>query len=159
MPGQTYKRVMLEIDSIKFYPMEVKYAVSRAANNVGRRVGESLAAKAFVWVDAAHVDNLSAANQIELWKMAVEAKDPGHHVSITYYLDDVDKVLSNIEFNGWVSVFQYSNPKVSMSSVAGGTMGDAAAVATASASFTNLLYLELTTMLDEPNVSKHKFTK
>lgn len=159
MAGQTYKRVMIEIDSIKFFPMEVKYAVSRASNNVGKRVGESLAARAFVWVDAAHIDNISQANQIDLWKMATEAKDPGHKVSITYYLDDSDKVLSNIEFMGWVSAFQYSNPKVSMVSAAGGAMGDASAITTASSSFTNLLYLELTTMLDEPNVTKHKFTK
>jgi hypothetical protein len=150
---------MIEIDSIKFFPMEVKYAVSRASNNVGKRVGESLAARAFVWVDAAHIDNIAQADQIELWKMSTEAKDPGHKVSITYYLDDSDKVLSNIEFNGWVSVFQYSNPKVSMTNVGGGAMGEAAAVATASSSFTNLLYLELTVMLDEPNVTKHKFTK
>jgi hypothetical protein len=159
MAGATYKRVMLEIDSIKFFPMEVKYALSRAANNVGRRVGESLAGRAYVWVDAAHIDNLSQANQIELWKMATESKDPLHKVSITYYLDDSDKVLSNIEFMGWISVFQFSNPKVSMPPMGGGAMGQVGANTTASNSFTNLLYLELATVLDETNVSKHKFTK
>jgi hypothetical protein len=159
MAGATYKRVMLEIDSIKCFPMEVKYALSRAANNVGRRVGESLAGRAYVWVDAAHIDNLSQASQIELWKMATESKDPLHKVSITYYLDDSDKVLANIEFMGWISVFQFSNPKVSMPPMGGGGMGEIAANATASSSFTNLLYLELATVLDETNVSKHKFTK
>lgn len=159
MAGATYKRVMLEVDSVKCYPMEVKYALSRQANNVGRRVGESLAGRAFVWVDAAHVDNLSQADQGELWKMSTEAKDPLHKVSITYYLDDSDKVLANIEFMGWVSVFQFSNPKVSLPPVAGGAMGQVAAATTASTSFTNLLYLELAVVLDEANVSKHKFTK
>ena len=124
MAGATYKRVMLEIDSIKCFPMEVKYALSRAANNVGRRVGESLAGRAYVWVDAAHIDNLSQASQIELWKMATESKDPLHKVSITYYLDDSDKVLANIEFMGWISVFQFSNPKVSMPPMGGGGMGE-----------------------------------
>ncbi len=159
MAGATYKRVMLEVDSVKCYPMEVKYALSRQANNVGRRVGESLAGRAYVWVDAAHVDNLSQADQGELWKMSTESKDPLHKVSITYYLDDSDKVLANIEFMGWVSVFQFSNPKVSLPPSGGGQMGAVSATTTASASFTNLLYLELAVVLDETNVSKHKFTK
>ena len=159
MAGATYKRVMLEIDSVKFFPVECKYTLNRQANNVGRRVGESLVGRAYAWVDAAQVDNITQNNQIELWKMATESKDPLHKVSITYYLDDSDKVLSNIEFMGWISVFQYTNPKVSNVPGTGGTMGSADAAATGTMSFANLLYLGLAVVLDEANVAKHKFTK
>ncbi len=159
MAGATYKRVMCEVDSVKFFPLEAKYSLTRQANNVGRRVGESLAGRAYVWVDAAHIDNISQNNQVELWKMATESKDPLHKISITYYLDDSDKVLSNIEFMGWISVFQYTNPKVSNIPGAGGNIGSGDATTTASVSFTNLLYLELAVVLDEANVTKHKFTK
>ena len=92
MAGATYKRVMCEVDGVKFFPLEAKYSLTRQANNVGRRVGESLAGRAYVWVDAAHIDNISQNNQVELWKMATESKDPLHKISITYYLDDSDKV-------------------------------------------------------------------
>ena len=159
MAGATYKRVMCEIGPVKFFPMEAKYTLNRQANSVGRRVGESLVGRAYLWVDAAHIDNISQAHQIELWKMATESKDPLHKVSITYYLDDSDKVLSNVEFMGWVSVFHYTNPKVSNVPGSGGAMGEAGVGTSASMSFTNLLYLELAVVLDEPNVSKHKFTK
>lgn len=160
MAGATYKRVMCEIDpGVKFFPMEAKYTLNRQANNVGRRVGESLQGRAYIWVDAAQIDNLPQTAQVELWKMATESKDPLHKVSITYYLDDSDKVLSNIEFMGWISVFQYTNPKVSNVPGAGGSLGGADPTATASLSFTNLLYLELAVVLDEANVTKHKFTK
>jgi hypothetical protein len=159
MAGATYKRVMLEIDSVKFFPVEAKYTLNRQANNVGRRVGESLVGRAYVWVDAAAIDNISQNNQVELWKMATESKDPLHKVSITYYLDDSDKVLSNIEFMGWISVFQFTNPKVSNVPGTGGTIGTMDAAATGTMSFANLLYLELAVVLDEANVTKHKFTK
>jgi hypothetical protein len=159
MAGATYKRVMLEIDSVKFFPVEAKYTLNRQANNVGRRVGESLVGRAYAWVDAAAIDNISQNNQVELWKMATESKDPLHKVSITYYLDDSDKVLSNIEFMGWISVFQYTNPKISNVPGAGGTIGTMDAAATGTMSFANLLYLELAVVLDEANVTKHKFTK
>jgi hypothetical protein len=159
MAGATYKRVMVEIDSVKFFPMEAKYALTRQANNVGRRVGESLVGRAYVWVDASQIDNISQAHQIELWKMATECKDPLHKVSITYYLDDNDKVLANVEFMGWLSVFQYTNPKIANVPGGGGSFGTADVGATASVSFANLLYLELAVVLDEANVAKHKFTK
>jgi hypothetical protein len=68
-------------------------------------------------------------------------------------------VLSNIEFMGWISVFQYTNPKISNVPGSGGTIGTADATATGSMSFANLLYLELAVVLDEANVTKHKFTK
>ena len=65
MAGATYKRVMLEIDSVKFFPVEAKYTLNRQANNVGRRVGESLVGRAYAWVDAAAIDNISQNNQVE----------------------------------------------------------------------------------------------
>jgi hypothetical protein len=51
MATATYKRVLVEVDSVKFYPIEAKYAVSRAANQAGRRIGESMQARAYIWVD------------------------------------------------------------------------------------------------------------
>ena len=155
----TFKRVMIEIDSVKFYPLEAKYSLTRNANQMGRRIGESLVGRAYVWVDAHAIDNISQAHQIELWKMATETKDPLHKVSITWYSEDGDKVLTNAEFMGWVSVFQYNNPKVSAMPGAAGSMGDEGATATAQMGYNNILYLELVVVLDETNVSKHKFTK
>lgn len=156
----TFKRVMLEVDSVKFYPLEVKYTLQRNANQVGRRIGESLTGRAYVWVDAHATDNISQAHQIELWKMAVETKDPLHKVSITWYSEDGDKVLTNAEFMGWVSVFQYNNPKVSaIPGAPPNFLGGDGAGATAQVGYNNLLYLELVVVLDETNVSKHKFAK
>jgi hypothetical protein len=155
----TFKRVMIEIDAVKFYPLEVKYSLARSANQVGRRIGESLVGRASVWVDAHAIDNISQAHQIELWKMATETKDPLHKVSITWYSEDGDKVLTNAEFMGWISVFQYNNPKVSATPGNQGAMGTEAATTTAQLGYNNVLYLELVVVLDETNVSKHKFTK
>ncbi len=155
----TFKRVMIEIDSVKFYPLEAKYALTRNSNQVGRRIGESLVGRAYVWVDAHAIDNISQAHQIELWKMATETKDPLHKVSITWYSEDGDKVLTNAEFMGWVSVFQYNNPKISAIPGTAGSMGQEAATGTSQVGYNNLLYLELVVVLDETNVTKHKFTK
>ena len=155
----TFKRVMIEIDSVKFFPLEVKYSLTRNANQVGRRIGESLVGRAYVWVDAHATDNISQAHQIELWKMATETKDPLHKVSVTWYSEDGDKVLTNAEFMGWISVFQYNNPKVSATPLAAGNMGTEGATGAAQLGYNNLLYLELVVVLDETNVSKHKFTK
>lgn len=154
-----YKRVKIKIGSVEFYPMEVQYVLSRQANNVGRRVGESMAARAYVWVDASTIDNLTQADQGELWKMSIESKDPLYKVEITYYLEDESKVLASIEFMSWVSVFQFSNPKGAVPPTGGGQMGDLSGMTTATVSVANLLYLELPVVLDETNVSKHKFTK
>ena len=155
----TFKRVMIEVDGVKFFPLEVKYSLTRNANQVGRRIGESLVGRAYVWVDAHAIDNISQAHQIELWKMATETKDPLHKVSITWYSEDGDKVLTNAEFMGWISVFQYNNPKVSVMPGSAGSMGAEAASATAQLGYNNVLYLELVVVLDETNVTKHKFTK
>ena len=140
----TYKRVMVEFDSIKFFPLEAQYQFSRNANQVGRRIGESMAGRAHILVDAHDVSNISQNNLIELWKHSTESKDPLHKVSITWYAEDADKVLANAEFMGWISLFEFMNP-----SIAGGS----------TTGINNLLRIELTVVLDEANVSKHKFTK
>lgn len=155
----TFKRVKLEVGSVTFFPLEVKYSLTRSANQVGRRIGESLVGRAYAWVDAHATDNISQANQIELWKMATETKDPLHRVSITWYSEDGDKVLTNAEFQGWISVFQYNNPRISAIPGSPGAMGQEAASATAQLGYNNMLYMELVVVLDETNVSKHKFTK
>lgn len=159
MAGSTYKRVMLEVDSVKFYPLEVKYGLGRAANQVGRRIGESMQARAFVWVDPHDISRLSQAHLIELWKMATESKDPLHKVSITWYLEDGDKVLANAEFMGWISVFQFTNPAVGGIPGGGGEMGGVESAMESQVAYNNMLYMELVVVLDEANVSKHKFTK
>jgi len=158
MPG-TYKRVSVAVGSVKFFPLEAKYTLSRSANQVGRRVGESLVGRAFIWADAHAIDNLSQAHQIELWKMATERSDPLHKVTITWFSEDGDKVLTSAEFMGWISVFQYNNPKISVIPGAPANLGSDSATATAQVGFNNLLYMELVVVLDETNVSKHKFTK
>ncbi len=155
----TMKRVKLEVDSVAFYPLEVKYTLQRSANQVGRRIGESLIGRAHVWVDAHATDNISQAHQLELWKMMTEVKDPLHKVSITWYTEDGDKVLANAEFQGWVSVFQYSNPKMGAMPGSPGSLGAAEIATTAQVGYNNLLYIELVVTLDETNIPKHKFSK
>jgi len=135
----TYKRVLCEVDGIKFHPNEARYHVGRAANQVGRRIGESIQARATVWLDAHDTSRLTQKDLLELWKVATESKDPLHKLIITYYAEDGDKVLSGVEAMAWISSFEFSNP-------AGGE------------GINNLLQMEFTIVLDEDNVSKHKFT-
>lgn len=159
MATATYKRVLVEVDSVKFYPIEAKYAVSRASNQAGRRIGESMQARAYIWVDPHDTARLSQSHLVELWKMATETKDPLHKVSITYYAEDGEKVLSNVEFMGWIGVFQFTNPVLSGMGGMGGDLGAEGAAMTTQVGYNNMVYLELVVALDESSVSKHKFTK
>ncbi len=143
----TYNRVKVKIDSTEFRPSEVKYTLARNANQVGRRVGDSVVGRVEIFIDASILDNIPQAAQIEIWKMATESKDPLHKVEITWYLDEADKVLHAVEFMGWVSTFEVGNPPAEFQ--AGGNM----------VQFKNLMRLELTVVVDETNVTKHKFTK
>ena len=143
----TYNRVKVKNDSTEFRPSEVKYTLGRNANQVGRRVGDSVVGRAEISIDSSILDNIPQAAQIELWKMATESKDPLHKVEITWYLDEADKVLHAVEFMGWVSKFEVGNPPADFQ--AGGN----------TVQFKNLLFLELTVVVDETNVTKHKFTK
>src|SRR5688572_18572673 len=102
----TYNRVKVKIDSVEFRPSEGNYKVSRNANQVGRRVGDSVIGRVMIQVDASSLDNIPQAAQIELWKIATESKDPLHKVEITWYLDEADKVLHAVEFMGWITVFE-----------------------------------------------------
>jgi hypothetical protein len=142
----TYNRVKVKIDSVEFRPSEVNYKVSRNANQVGRRVGDSVIGRVTIQVDASILDNIPQASQIELWKIATESKDPLHKVEITWYLDEADKVLHAVEFMGWITVFEVGNPPAE---VTGETV----------VQFKNLLRIELAVAVDESNVGKHKFTK
>jgi hypothetical protein len=159
MATATYKRVLVEVDSVKFYPIEAKYAVSRAANQAGRRIGESMQSRAYIWVDPHDTARLSQSHLVELWKMATETKDPLHKISITYYSEDGEKVLSNVEFMGWIGVFQFTNPVLSGIGGMSGDLGREGAALTSQVGYNNMLYLELVVALDEASVSKHKFTK
>ena len=107
---QTYKRVMVDIGGVKFYPIEAKYSLARNANQAGRRIGDSMQARAYIWLDAHDTARLSQDQMIQLWKKATDPKDNPEKVSITYYHEDGDRVLTNVEFNGWISVFQTYNP-------------------------------------------------
>lgn len=142
----TYNRVKVKIDSVEFRPSEVNYKVSRNANQVGRRVGDSVIGRVTIQVDASILDNIPQAAQIELWKIATESKDPLHKVEITWYLDEADKVLHAVEFMGWITVFEVGNPPAE---VTGETV----------VQFKNLMRIELAVAVDESNVGKHKFTK
>jgi hypothetical protein len=144
----TYNRVKVKIGSIEFRPVQATYKITRNANQVGRRIGDSLIGRVEIWMDASVIDNLSQSQQIELWKIATESKDPLHKCEITYYIDEADKVLHAVEFMGWISKFEVGNP------VSGGETQTESQI-----HFKNLLRLELAVAVDESNVSKHKFTK
>ena len=143
----TYNRVKVKIDSIEFRPSEVTYTLTRNANQVGRRVGDSVVGRLEINVDASITDNISQSAQIEIWKMATESKDPLHKVEVTWYLDEADKVLHAVEFMGWVSGFSVGNPPADFQPGA------------SSVQFKNHMKIELTVVVDESNVGKHKFTK
>ena len=150
----TYNRVKVKIDSIEFRPIEARYRIVRNSNQVGRRIGDSLLGRVDIWMDASVIDNLSQSQQVELWKIATESKDPLHKVEITYYMDEADKVLHAVEFMGWIASFEVSNPTMGIST------GEAREVrAEIQYGVKNMLKLELVVAVDESNVSKHKFTK
>jgi hypothetical protein len=156
----TYKRVQVEIGSIKFFPQEARYALSRNTNQVGRRTGESVQARAYVWMEASDTSRLSQDDMIALWKKATDPKDEPEKVSITYYHDDDSRVLSNVEFMGWIAGFETFNPQPGGASFGrGGGGGGGGTDPVAMAGYNNILYLELVAALDDPNVSKHKLTK
>jgi hypothetical protein len=144
----TYNRVKVKIGSIEFRPVQATYKITRNANQVGRRIGDSLIGRVEIWMDASVIDNLSQSQQIELWKIATESKDPLHKCEITYYLDEADKVLHAVEFMGWISKFEVGNPVASTETSTESQIH-----------FKNLLKLELAVAVDESHVSKHKFTK
>jgi hypothetical protein len=156
----TYKRVQVEVGGVKFWPIEAKYSVARNSNHAGRRVGDSMQARAYVWLDAHDTARLSQDDMIQLWKKATDPKDAPEKVSITYYSEDADRVLTNVEFTGWISVFQTFNPPAGGASgfVPGGD-GTTGVAAESFTGYNNILYLELVAALDDPNVSKHKLTK
>jgi len=147
----TYNRVKVKIDGIEFRPIEARYRITRNANQVGRRIGDSLIGRVDVWMDASVIDNLTQANQVELWKIATESKDPLHKVEITYYMDEADKVLHAVEFMGWISTFEVDNPTITM------TQGEVRPETQIGVK--NMFRLELVVSVDESNVTKHKFTK
>ena len=159
MAGSTYKRVKCKIGAVEFYPIEVKYSLSRSANQVGRRIGESLQSRAFVWVDPHDISRLSQAQLVDLWKMATEPKDPLYKVEITWYLEDGDKVLSAAEFQGWISIFQFTNPALGGLPGMGGDLAGKGGTLQSQTAYNNMLYMELVVTLDETNVAKHRFTK
>lgn len=155
----TYKRVMCQIDAIKFYPIEARYSLSRSANQVGRRVGDSLQGRAYIFADVHDISRITQDDVINLWKIATESKDPLHKVAITYYSEDGDKVLNSVEFMGWISVFEEYNPAISDSGGKSAGMGGTAAAAASLTGYNNIMYIELAVVLDEANVTKHKLTK
>lgn len=159
MANQTYKRVQVEVGDVKFFPVEAKYSLARNANQVGRRIGESLQARAYVWLDAHDTSRLSQDQMIQLWRKATDPKDNPEKISITYFSEDGDRVLSNVEFMGWISVFQTFNPAPGGNTILAGGDGSRGVAAESMSGYNNVLYLELVAALDEPNVSKHKLTK
>jgi hypothetical protein len=159
MAAAQYKRVRCKIGSVEFYPIEAKYVLSRAANQVGRRIGESLQARAYIWVDPHDISRLSQDAAVNLWRMSTESKDPLYKIEITWYAEDGDKVLSAVEFMGWPSVFQYTNPALGALPGSGGALADPTSSLKSQTSYNNMLYLECVVVLDQTNVTKHRFTK
>jgi hypothetical protein len=159
MAAATYKRVKVKIGSVEFYPIEAKYGLSRAANQVGRRIGESLQARAYLWSDPHDTTKLSQDSLVNLWKMATEPKDPLYKVEITWYAEDGDKVLASAEFQGWISIYQFTNPALGALPGQGGELSAKASVLQSQVQYNNMLFMELVVVMDENNVSKHRFTK
>lgn len=159
MAGATYKRVKCKIGSAEFFPLEAKYGMSRSANQIGRRIGESLQARAYVWVDPHDTTRLPQDALVNMWKMATEAKDPLYKVEITWYKEDGDKVLASAEFQGWISVFQFTNPALGALPGQGGDLSQKSSVLQSQTSYNNMLYMEFVVVMDEDNVAKHRFTK
>lgn len=158
----TYKRVQVEVGGIKFFPQEARYSVTRDSNQVGRRIGESLRARAYVWLDAKDISRLSQEDMIQLWKKATDSKDEPEKVSITYYHEDGDRVLTNVEFMGSIAAFETFNPQPNGATFGRGNFGSAPVTAENgqfNTGYGNILYLELVAALDDPNVPKHKLTK
>lgn len=158
----TYKRVQVEVGAIKFFPQEARYAVTRDTNQVGRRIGESLKARAYVWMDAHDTSRLSQDDLIQLWKKATDPRDEPEKVSITYFHEDGDRVLSNVEFMGWIAAFETFNPQPNGATFGRGNFGSAPVVAENgqfNSGYNNILYIELVAALDDPNVPRHKLTK
>ena len=158
MPN-TYKRVQVKVGDVEFWPVEAKYSVARNANHAGRRTGDSMQARAYIWLDAHDTARLSQDQMITLWKKATDPKDNPEKVSITYFAEDDNKVLTNVEFMGWISIFQTVNPAPGSSSFMAGGNGSGGVATESMTGYNNILYLELVAALDEPNVSKHKLTK
>jgi hypothetical protein len=157
-----YKRVQVEVGGIKFYPQEARYSVTRDSNQVGRRIGESLRARAYVWVDAKDTARLSQDDMIQLWKLATNSKDEPERVSITYYQDDDQRVLTNVEFMGSIAAFETFNPQPNGATFGRGNFGSAPVTSENgqfNTGYGNILYMELVAALDDPNVPKHKLTK
>jgi hypothetical protein len=159
MAGATYKRVKCKIGSVEFYPIEAKYGLSRAANQVGRRIGESLQARAYVWADPHDTTKLSQDSLVNLWKMSTEPKDPLYKIEITWYAEDGDKVLASAEFQGWISIYQFTNPALGALPGQGGELSTKGSVLQSQVQYNNMLFMELVVVMDETNVSKHRFTK
>ena len=159
MAGATYKRCKCKIGSVEFFPIEAKYGLSRSSNQVGRRIGESLQARTYIWVDPHDVSRLTQDSLVALWRIATEPKDPLYKVEVTWYAEDGDKVLGSAEFQGWISVFQFTNPALGALPGSGGDLSGKSSVLTSQTSYNNMLYLELVVVLDEANVTKHRFTK
>lgn len=158
----TYKRVQVEVGAIKFFPQEARYSVTRDTNQVGRRICESLKERAYVWMDAHDISRLSQDDLIQLWKKATDPRDEPEKVSITYYHEDGDRVLSNVEFMGWIAAFETFNPQPNGATFGRGNFGSAPVVpenGQFNTGYNNILYLELVAALDDPNVPRHKLTK
>lgn len=151
-------RVEVKIGDVSFKPVEAKYSVSRDTNKVGHPMGDSLMARAYIWLDAHDQEALAQADMIKLWKKATDPKDNPEKVSITYYADG-EKVLSSVEFMGWISIFQTVNPTQGTNSVRAGGDGSRGVATESMTGYNNILYLELVAALDAKNVAKHKLTK
>jgi hypothetical protein len=156
----TMKRAVVTVDDVEISAEEAHYVVRRTSNQVGRRLGGSMEAKAFFWADISDQSRNDADKIIKLWKMATETEDPLHKVEIAFYAEDANKRVQTIKFQGWVSVFETFNPAISGNGAGASSIGGSAGpTMTAQRQYGNLLYCELSVVLDETNFSRHQVTK
>lgn len=147
----TMKRAVVSIDGAEIHCIEAHYVVTRASNPSGRRIGDSMRARAFFYAEIADTARNDADKVIQIWKLATETEDPLHKIEIAYYAEDAGKRLETIKFQGWISTFETFNPALAGTGTTGGGMN--------LSGYANVLYCEITVVLDDKNISKHQLTK
>jgi hypothetical protein len=157
----TLKRAVVKIDGTEISTIEAHYVVSRAANPAGRRIGDSMRARAYFYADISDTARNTQDNVIKLWKMATETADPLHDVEIAFFMDEEEKRLQTVQFKGWISIFESFNPAVSGNGTGSAGMGGAGTgpSMTSLQQFGNVLFCELQVVLDDANISNHQLTK
>jgi hypothetical protein len=153
------KRVLVDIDGTEISAIEAHYVVSRASNQFGQRVANSMRARAYFYADIRETSTNGPDKVVSLWKIATETSDPLHSVTITFYKNDTDELVV-VKFKGWISIFEVWNPAVSTGESGNAGMGGTGGPSLNSLTqYGNVLFCELGVVLDDENLSNHRLSK